>query len=130
MKTIVSTLSNDQKYTIYKALPGGGFDIAGQVLIKGGANVADKVTLRAPDGGVFTQVTDAEYAILERCPQFLAHKKDGYVYVTAASEEVAATKEAKKAVKNLKAKDASAQLTPEDFKKNGKKAPTSKAEGK
>ncbi|MGN1058738.1 MAG: hypothetical protein ACI4Q7_05240 [Candidatus Avelusimicrobium sp.] len=130
MKTIVSTLSNDQKYTVYKALPGGGFAVSGQVLVKGGANVADKVTLRSPEGGVFTQVTDEEYAILERCPQFAAHKQAGFVYVTSQSDEIAAAKEAKKAAKNLKKKDESAQLTPEDFTKAGKKAPTSKAAGK
>ena len=127
MKVIVSKLSNDQNYTVYKALPSGGYAVAGKVLVKGGANVANKVTLRAPNGGVFTEVTDEQYALLEKCPQFKQHVEAGFIYVSKAEEEVSATKEAKKAEKDLKEKDESAQLTPEVFKKKGKKAPTSKA---
>ena len=127
MKTIVSKLSNDQNYTIYRALQGGGYAVAGKVLVRGGANVANKVTLQAPNGGVFANVTDAEYELLQRCPQFKKHVAAGFVYISKSSDEVAAEKEAKKEAKNLKEKDASAQLTPEDFKKNGKKAPSAKA---
>lgn len=127
MKVIVSKLSNNQNYTVYKALPSGGYAVAGKVLIKGGANVANKVTLQAPNGGVFTEVTDEQYALLEKCPQFKKHVAAGFIYVSKSEEEVAATKEAKKAEKDLKEKDESAQLTPEVFKKKGKKAPTSKA---
>lgn len=126
MKVIVSKLSNNQNYTVYKALPSGGFAIAGKVLIKGGANVANKVTLQAPAGGVYNQVTDEQYELLQRCPQFKKHVEDGFIFVSKAEEEVAATKEAKKEEKQLKDKDESAQLTPETFKKRGKKAPTSK----
>ncbi len=127
MRVIVSKLSNNQNYTVYKALPSGGFAVAGKVLIKGGANVANKVTLQAPNGGVFTEVTDEQFALLEKCPQFKKHVEAGFVYVSKAEEEVAATKEAKKEEKNLKEKDESAQLTPQVFKKKGKRAPTSKA---
>ena len=126
MKVIVSKLSNDQNYTVYKALPSGGFAIAGKVLIKGGANVANKVTLKSPTGGVYNQVTDEQYSLLLQCPQFKKHVEAGFIFVSKAEEEVAATKEAKKEEKNLKEKDESAQLTPETFKKRGKKAPTSK----
>lgn len=130
MKTIVSKLSNDQNYTVYKQVPGGIFVAAGKVLIKGGANVANKLTLRAPNGGVITQVSDADFELLQKCPIFKKHVAAGFIFVSASNSEVEGEKEAKKAEKNLKAKDKSAQLTPEDFKKAGKKAPTSKAEGK
>lgn len=127
MKVIVSKLSNNQNYTVYKALPSGGFAVAGKVLIKGGANVANKVTLQAPNGGVYNQVSDADYELLKQCPQFNKHVEDGFIFVSKAEEEVAATKEAKKEEKNLKEKDESAQLTPQVFKKKGKRAPTSRA---
>lgn len=130
MKTIVSKLSNDQNYTVYKQVPGGLFVPVKKVLIKGGANVANKLTLLAPNGGVLTQVSDADYELLQKCPIFKKHIAAGFVYVSTSSSELEGEKEARKAEKNLKAKDKSAQLTPEDFKKAGKKAPTSKAEGK
>lgn len=126
MKVIVSKLSNDQNYTVYKVLPSGGYAVANKIFIKGGANVANKVTLQAPLGGVFTEVTDEQYNLLLQCTQFKKHVADGYIYVSKANEEVAATKEAKEAQNDLKEKDESAQLTPEVFKKRGKKAPTSK----
>lgn len=126
MKVIVSKLSNDQKYTVYKALPSGGFAIAGKVLIKGGANVANKVTLQAPAGGVYNQVADKDYELLQQCPQFKKHVEAGFIFVSKAEEEIAATKEAKQEEKQLQEKDESAQLTPATFKKRGKKSPTSK----
>lgn len=127
MITVVSKLSNDQKYTVYKSVPGGGYAVKGFVLIKGGANVTDRRTLQSADGGVFTQITPAQYEVLKQCPQFAAHVKAGYVYVSKSESDVESEKEAKKAAADLKEKDGSAQLTPKDFKKAGKRAPSAKA---
>ncbi len=125
MVTIISSLSCDQNYTVYRPIEGDMNEPYGSVLVKGGRNVADKRSLLAPSGGVITVIEDKDYELLKQCPQFVKHCKDGYLHVEISGSRTSQEEEARKAEKDMKAKDESAQLVPEDFEKNGADAPRS-----
>ena len=76
------------------------------ILIKGGANVANKhiVTPR----GVVTEVSDSDLALLMKDPHFQQHMKAGFLSVE--DHKVSANKVAK----DMEPKDKSAPRTPED----------------
>lgn len=125
MVTIISSLSCDQNYTVYRPIEGDMNEPYGSVLVKGGRNVADKRSLLAPSGGVITVIEDKDYELLKQCPQFVKHCKDGYLHVEISGSRTSQEEEARKAEKDMKSKDESAQLVPEDFEKNGADAPRS-----
>lgn len=125
MVTIISSLSCDQNYTVYRPIEGDMNEPYGSVLVKGGRNVADKRSLLAPSGGVITVIEDKDYELLKQCPQFVKHCKGGYLHVEISGSRTSQEEEARKAEKDMKAKDESAQLVPEDFEKNGADAPRS-----
>lgn len=111
---IFSTLSCSQHYGEYIK---GGADLpirGKQVLVKGGANVADKMFVTPR--GVVTTVSDEELAIIERDPMFQAHKENGYITVEKKNLDI------DKVVSNLTARDESAPLGIGDFAEN--KEPT------
>jgi len=104
---IFSTLTASQNYTTYAQ---GGADLPltdRQILIRGGANLADKhiITPR----GVATEVTEEQYAVLQTIDAFQQHLKGGFLSVskTKPEEEVAAA--------DLNSRDDSAPLTPQDY---------------
>lgn len=108
---VYSTLTRDQRYTNY--VPGGG-DLpiaAGSVLIKGGANLADKhfVTSR----GTVTEITQDQYEFLKTNEDFKRHVENGFLYVDASGKSKA--KEVNDVVDDLVARDESAPLVPNDF---------------
>ena len=115
MPYITSTMSTGVKYAVYGQSAGGLPIVKKEIEIKGGANVADKA-LYTPNG-VVTKVSDDELDLLKANPVFQLHVKAGYLKISKLSGEN---------TKNLEVKDTSAQLTPEDFKKKGKKAPKTK----
>lgn len=106
---ILSTLTADQEYTSYTQ---GGGDIpipAGSVLIRGGANVADK-RLVTPQG-VVTKVNSDQMAMLESNDVFKLHKANGYITVSErkpADPDAAAASQA--------SRDGSAPMVEQDFK--------------
>lgn len=110
---VYSTLSAPVRYTVYQK---SGNDIPRaerSVLIKGGANVADKnfITPR----GVVTTISVEELALLEQDKLFQLHVKNGYLVVDKSLVDV------DKVVADMEGRDESAPLVPEDFEEE--KAP-------
>ena len=116
MKYIVSKSSQGIEFMDWEKTVGGLNRLKRSVVIKGTAFVADKKTLEANKGCV-TEISDEDYEWLKDNPTFKQMENDGYMVVM--DKEKAAEKEAEKGDK----KDASAQLTPEDFEAAGKEPP-------
>ena len=114
---IVSRASQDCEYVVWGSTPNGTRLVKKSILIKGGTNVMDKTTMTTPNG-VVTEVSDEDYALLEKHTAFQRHMKRGFLEVM--KEEKKARKVAKE--KSDK-KDGGAQLTPKDFEERGQKAP-------
>lgn len=120
------TLSNSQDYTIYKPLTESEkvskpvSEIArganGKPLvfhIEGGANVASKAIVTV--NGVVTELSKDDVELLRReCEAFRNHEKFGFITVKDFHRID---------TRDMEAKDKSAQLTKEDYKKRGRKAP-------
>jgi hypothetical protein len=103
---VYSTLTCDQRYTLWVK---GGADLpveAGFVLVKGGSNVADG-RLITPIG-VRTEISDEEYALLLDSEVFKLHVDNGFVTVEEkkVDPEVVAA--------DLNTRDASAPITDAD----------------
>lgn len=107
---VFSTLTCDQLYTNWIK---GGADVAiveRQILVKGGAGVANDriITPR----GVVTEIDEEDIAILEQNEVFKIHQKNGFVMIerkAADPEKVAA---------DMASRDGSAPLTPNDYQAN------------
>lgn len=107
-KFVYTTLTNDNVYTNYAPGPAGGVQqAAGQVLIYGGANRANK-SLVTPLG-VMTEVSDKDFEILQANADFQLHTKNGFITVRddKVNAEVAAA--------DMKGRDKSAPLTDNDY---------------
>lgn len=120
MPYIYSTLAADTGYATYSK---GGADLPVMehvIYVKGKAGVADHhfITPR----GVVTSVTDEELAQLEQNPVFKLHKENGYITVESKQHDV------EKVVADMKGRDVSAPLVPEDYdpEKAGAKPETGK----
>lgn len=117
MPYVVSKLASSQIYTQYaKGLSDNVNIPIEQVEIKGGADVTDK-NLIIPQG-VMTKITDCELDILKSNKEFQRHLEKGhmnYFGITPNIEKIAPKM----------TEDKSRQLTPDDYKKEGKKAPKS-----
>lgn len=126
MPYVYSTLSCDQKYTNYHETDTPGPNVAkGSVLIKGGANVAQKRFI-ADDGtntpaGVRTEVTEAELELLLANEGFVGHMDRGFIEVTTGKEKIS------EIVADMTEADASAQFTDEDYKEGGRALPGTEA---
>jgi hypothetical protein len=121
MAFILSSLTNDTKYCFWEKKAENLVVVKKEILIKGGANVADKKTLVTPNGAS-TEVSDEELALLKENPSFKRHLERGFVKIVETDNKYKAKEESEK----LDKKDGSAQLTPEVYKKRGKKAPATK----
>lgn len=120
MPFIYSTISCDNIYPVYheKSDASGPNHIRASVLIKGGANVAQRRFVNE-DGtntpaGVRTEVTEAELEILYQSDEFQAHVDRGFLTIVQSKEKIADV------VADMEAKDASAQFTPSDYEKGGR----------
>ena len=107
MPFVYSTATCSTTYNIFH--PGNDKDISRtkhKILIKGGANVANKhiVTSR----GVVTEVSDEDLKLLMGDYHFQQHMAAGFLTVDAIKTSP------NKVAKNMEAKDASAPKTPED----------------
>ena len=106
---VYSTLTGHQKYTTYRPsndphqLP----QVDKEILIGGGSNVADKhfITPR----GVVTKISEDDLAELEKNPDFQTHKKNGFITVSKSKVDPEV-----QVAKDMKLKDDSAPLSPED----------------
>jgi hypothetical protein len=120
MAYVTSTLSADVKYTRYQQQSSGSNTPVGHVLIRGGANVANK-KFAVADGiltpeGIQTHVSDDDLAFLEQDEVFQTHLKNGFVKIHRSATKV------EKVVEDMTAKDKSAPITPEDMAKKGAEA--------
>ena len=114
MPYILSKLSNSTTYNSYAKAVNGMNIVTKHITINGGADVTDK-NLVMPEG-VLTRVSDEDLAVLKNNKVFQRHLEGGYVksYTIRPNVEKEATK---------MTKDKSKQLTPDDYKKTGKKTP-------
>ena len=120
MPYIVSRLAAGVSYVTYKKQQRGGKPLpTGSVLVKGGADVADKRTLITPLG-VLTEVKPEEVEQLRNNPIFVEQEKDGFLKVLDKKPDP------EKAAASLD-KDSSAQMTEADYLAAGKTPPTTGA---
>lgn len=112
---VYSTLSAPQRYTKYAKGNGDMSREESSVLIKGGANVADKNFITAR--GVVTQITPEEHEQLKENTLFQTHVANGYIIVDAANVDI------DKIVSDMEGRDESAPLTPDDFVAEGATPP-------
>lgn len=109
MHYVYSTLTCDNLYVDYEKSQNLNVKV-GQVLIKGGANVAT-VGMRAaitPHGAV-TEVTDDQLELLEKNPHFKDHVERGFIKVDRAKLKL------EKAVKDMNKKDEGAPKNRKDL---------------
>lgn len=118
MPYILSKLANSQIYTQYAKGENNLNQIVAKVEIKGGADVTDK-QLVTPEG-VITKVTSDELEILKANKDFQNHLERGHVKYFGQNPNM--EKEAHKMEK-----DNSKPLTPDDYKKAGRKPPKTEA---
>lgn len=124
---ITSTMSQDVEYPVYlasslatddKNQKGRPAVTKGSITIQGGANVAS-LTVAAgrivTPQGVQTVVEDDVLAELRKNHVFNLHEKNGYIKVTKSAASV------EKIIKDMTAKDPSAQPTEAELKAKGKK---------
>lgn len=115
MPYVLSKLANSQIYTQYAKVTGNRLNIpVKQIEIKGGSDVTNKHFITP--NGVITKVTADELEVLRANRDFQRHLEKGHVKYFAHNPNV------DKEVEKLE-KDKSAPLTPDDYKKKGKKAP-------
>lgn len=88
------------------------------VLINGGTGVADKKTLVTPTGAVPTRVSGEDLERLRADRVFQEHEKNGFIIVreSEANGEAVAS--------DMKSRDASSPITPQDYEAAGETAPT------
>lgn len=80
MNYVHSTASQDMIYPIYADGKQNQARELKRIVIKGGANVADRRTLATPTG-IVTEVSDEDLALLKRNPAFLRHVEHGFLKV-------------------------------------------------
>lgn len=108
---VFSTLANDQLYTNY-ARGGGGENIpTHEILIKGGAGVANDRFVTPL--GIATEIDEALLPALEQNPGFIAHRDAGYLSVRTKSANP------EKVATDMNRTDKSAPLTPADYLTKG-----------
>jgi len=116
-KFIYSTLSCDQKYTLYEIMIEGALPVPkSSVYVAGKANIANKHFLTPK--GMVTPVKDEEYELLKENEVFKRHVDRGYIKVEEKEFDV------DKAVSDMTGRDESAPLTPEELELEGIKATT------
>lgn len=118
MAFIISSLSRNTEYAFYTKVNNNMVRLEKKILIKGGANVADSRTLVTAKG-VITEVSDEDLKLLLANVAFKEHLENGFLTIQESGNKYKAQEKAEV----LDKKDKSAQLTEEDYKKSGKKAP-------
>lgn len=111
---IYSKLTCDNIFPVYEKVA-DGINIIKNILIKGGAGVADKKTLlTAP--AIATEISDSDYELLKEMPSFKQQVEAGFILVSQKKSDV------EKVVKDMTAQeDGSAPDTPAKAKARAKK---------
>lgn len=104
---VFSTLANDQRYVNYVSSPEGVPTATSNILIKGGAGVANERLITPL--GVHTEVTEEALAELEKNPVFAKHKANGYITIQQRKADP------DKVATSMNAKDLSRPFTPADY---------------
>ena len=112
---VASRMATGVDYAFYKKGPSGLNEVYKTITINGGADVINKKTLETPHG-IVTSLSDEDFDLLKSNAVFQEHLKNGCLnfynnYKAADNAEKTLTK------------DNSKQLTPEDYKKQGKRKP-------
>lgn len=124
MPYVISSLSRDNVFAVYEKKSGNVLVVKKSILIKGGANVTNKKTLLMPNG-VATEVSIEDLEILKENTGFKKFLERGFMKIMESGSKFKAQDEAEK----MTEKDSSAQITEDDYKKKGQKAPRTKREG-
>lgn len=107
---IYSTLTADNSYPVFKSIEGRQ-EIEHQIIVKGGANIADK-RLFTPMGAV-TEVSDRDLELLEQNTCFQMHVKNGFITIQRSKKDVESV-----VTSGMESRDESAPLVPQDFELN------------
>ena len=122
MAYVISTLSNNVEFNTYKDK--GGINVkVDKIVIKGGANVANKKTLEVAGGGLITFVTDAQLETLMKNSIFKRQMEQGFFKVVKDSKP-----KAESVAEKMEEKDKSAQLVAKDFIDKGQNPPKTDVE--
>jgi len=108
-KYIYSTMSSDNDIILYEKDENGKQIAKGKITIAGKANVANNKTLITPLGAV-TSLEDKEYDLIKDNNHFKKWIANGFIVVQDKKSDVEVV------VKNMTAKDKSAQKKADDFK--------------
>lgn len=115
MPYVYSTLTAPQEYTDWQMMDGGVNTIIRSIRIEGGHGVINKHFITPQ--GVATQVTEEELAFLQNNYSFKEHMKNGFIVVDKKKSDT------ERVVRDMKARDGSSQIVPDDYSKKGRKAP-------
>lgn len=115
MNYVYSTLTCDTAYTLYEKTTGGLTIPKAEVVIHGGAGLANK-HLITPLGTV-TNISDSELAMLKENPVFVEHVKNGFLIV----QEGGKADDAEKVASDMSVDTGSAPLTEQDAENTGVK---------
>lgn len=107
-KYIQATMSAGVNFRIFADAPRSPIaQVVRTIHVNGGANVRDKNSIFTPNG-MMTEVSDEDYALLEKNSLFNQLRANGYIVVTNDHHLD---------VKDNKPKDKSAQKTPDYYRK-------------
>lgn len=115
MRYIASKLSFNQTFDVY-ACGNAPRSRVKRVVVKGRSNVRDPNTLIMPEG-VITEVSDEDAEIIAKHPLYKQYEQNGMMKLTTSKVG------ARSAKSDLAEKDGAAQLTEDDYKRAGRKAP-------
>lgn len=111
---VYSMLANSQLYQLHgaAAAPGVPPPVVGEVLVRGGAGVADK-RADTPEGAIVTPITREEADMLNKNAVFKLHEKNGFVRIH--DEDVGGVKGAD----GLNGREPGSPTVPSDFEVKG-----------
>lgn len=125
---IVSRAAQDIEYTDWEKNKTGSHEKKKSVIIKGGAHVINRETLKTPHG-VITPVTDEELKFLQNNSTFKRHQEAGFMEIAGRKDDAEdlADEEGKDAEGEI-IRDNGSQLTKKDFEDRGLTPPKVKGD--
>lgn len=125
---IVSRAAQDIEYTAWEMNKTGSHEKKKSVIIKGGAHVINRETLKTPNG-VITPVTDEELKFLQSNSTFKRHQEAGFMAIVNRKDDAEdlADEEGKDAEGEI-IRDNGSQLTKKDFEDRGLTPPKVKGD--
>jgi len=115
---VYSNMAAGVTYATSREVPGRDLpETIPGIHIAGGVGVADKKSLITPQGAVITGISSEDLARLREDRVFCEHEKNGALRVSDHNED------AEVVASDLRARDESSPLTPQDYEAEGKDAP-------